>query len=87
MGNQPTKAPKLDKFTFEITLDKIIQHLTLFRNRKVNSLAEQEIKIRETCKESNCSYSSIEFELGSVVSVLKTIKATNLIIKYAKILK
>ena len=86
MGAEKSKK-KLEKFDFEMALEKIYQYLILNRNRKINELMDKERKLREKMENNGITTEMVNVELMAIVSLFKYIKATKIVLRYTKLLK
>ena len=87
MGAEESKMPNLRRVDLEICLERILGHLKLQLDRKVNELITNDIKLREKMSERLREYSEVSIELIGLVNIKKNIDATKIILRYCKTLK
>lgn len=71
----------------EIQVDRIFQHLTLARDRKIGELAQKEIALREKMYDRLYSYDDIVMDVMALVSLYKYIIAIKTVMRYCKVIK
>lgn len=86
MGTNQSKK-KLNKFDFELALEKIYQYLLLNRNRRINELMEKERLLKTKIENNQITPEMVNIELMAIVSVFKLLKATKIVLRYTKLLK
>ena len=87
MGQEESKMPNLRRVDLEICLERILGHLKLQLDRKVNELITNDMKLREKMTERLREYSEVSIELIGLVNIKKNIDATKIVLRYCKTLK